>query len=71
MDPNNILIVDFGYGTTVLIHQTMVTVLHEETGQMLRATILIEGRDSNSVFYCIKWVEHPVSIVEWEAVVPR
>eukprot|EP00957_Ditylum_brightwellii_P144762 11026516-Ditylum_brightwellii.AAC.1 len=57
MDPNNVVIVDFAYDTFVLIHCFMVTVLHKGTGQRLRATILLEERDSNSVFYCIKWVE--------------
>eukprot|EP00957_Ditylum_brightwellii_P065582 4974203-Ditylum_brightwellii.AAC.1 len=71
MDPNNVAIVDVDYGTSVLIQQTMVTVLHKETGQRLRATILIEGRDGNSVLYHIRWVECPVNIAEWEAVVPR
>eukprot|EP00957_Ditylum_brightwellii_P046446 3525413-Ditylum_brightwellii.AAC.1 len=59
MDPNNIVIVDFSYSTSVAIHQTLVTVLHEETGQRSRATILIEGRDSNGVFYHISWLSAP------------
>eukprot|EP00957_Ditylum_brightwellii_P034436 2611983-Ditylum_brightwellii.AAC.1 len=40
-------------------------------GQRLRATILLEGRDSDGVFYRIKWVESLVGVDEWEAVVPR
>eukprot|EP00957_Ditylum_brightwellii_P108616 8284382-Ditylum_brightwellii.AAC.1 len=55
MNPNNVVVVDFGYGT----------------GQRLRATILLEGRDSDGVFYSIKWVECPENVVEWEVVVPR
>eukprot|EP00957_Ditylum_brightwellii_P013294 1003083-Ditylum_brightwellii.AAC.1 len=71
MNPNDVVIVDLGYGTSVLIHQFMVNVSHKGTGQRLRATILLEGRDSDGVFYRIKWVEHLVGVDEWKAVVPR
>eukprot|EP00957_Ditylum_brightwellii_P170608 12986117-Ditylum_brightwellii.AAC.1 len=71
MNPNNIVIVDFGYGTSVLIHHFMISVLHKGIGHRLKATILLEGRDSDGVFYHIKWVERPVGIDEWETVVPR
>eukprot|EP00957_Ditylum_brightwellii_P035989 2726642-Ditylum_brightwellii.AAC.1 len=71
MNPNNIVVVDFGCGTSILIHRFLVDVLHEGTGQRLRATILLEGRDRDGVFYLIKWVEHLENVVELEAVVPR
>eukprot|EP00957_Ditylum_brightwellii_P078888 5998331-Ditylum_brightwellii.AAC.1 len=55
MNPNGIVVVDFGYGT----------------GKRLKATILLERSDSDGVFYCFKGVDHLEGIEEWEAVVPR
>eukprot|EP00957_Ditylum_brightwellii_P003359 254549-Ditylum_brightwellii.AAC.1 len=71
MNSNSVVIVDFGYGTSIIFHCFMVNVLCKGIGQRLKATILLEGRDSGGVFYHIKWVEHPVGIDEWDTVVPR
>eukprot|EP00957_Ditylum_brightwellii_P194339 14800734-Ditylum_brightwellii.AAC.1 len=71
MNPNDVVVIDFGYGTSIIIHCFLVNALHKGTGQRLRATILLEGRDGDSVFYRIKWVEYLENVVEWEVVVPR
>eukprot|EP00957_Ditylum_brightwellii_P078492 5968335-Ditylum_brightwellii.AAC.1 len=64
MNPNSVVVVDFGHGTSILIHHFIVNVLHKGTGQKMRVTILLEERDSDGVFYCIKWVERPEGVEE-------